>query len=87
MEFERFTPGLPVVLYHGSPAERAEIRRTRLTYPTKADRAPAAAPMRRGGSKASKGGSKAASRAASRDGTPAPVEVHKTCAWAPLKPG
>lgn len=29
-EFERFTPDIPVVLYHGSPTERAELRHKRL---------------------------------------------------------
>ncbi|KAH0562969.1 hypothetical protein GP486_002470 [Trichoglossum hirsutum] len=29
-EFERFAPGIPVVLYHGTPAQRAEIRHKRL---------------------------------------------------------
>lgn len=29
-EFERFTPDIPVVLYHGSPTERADLRHKRL---------------------------------------------------------
>ena len=29
-EFERFTPDIPVVLYHGTPSQRAEIRHARL---------------------------------------------------------
>jgi ATP-dependent DNA helicase len=29
-EFERFAPGIPVVLYHGTPPQRAEIRHKRL---------------------------------------------------------
>ncbi|KAH0539140.1 hypothetical protein FGG08_004312 [Glutinoglossum americanum] len=29
-EFERFAPTIPVVLYHGTPPQRAEIRHTRL---------------------------------------------------------
>lgn len=33
-EFERFTPDIPVVLYHGTPQERAEIRAERLAPPT-----------------------------------------------------
>lgn len=33
-EFERFTPDIPVVLYHGTPQERAEIRAERLSPPT-----------------------------------------------------
>ena len=33
-EFERFTPEIPVVLYHGTPQERARIREERLTPPT-----------------------------------------------------
>ena len=33
-EFERFTPDIPVVLYHGTPQERAQIREERLSHPT-----------------------------------------------------
>ena len=29
-EFERFAPSIPVVLYHGTPPQRADIRHTRL---------------------------------------------------------
>jgi ATP-dependent DNA helicase len=29
-EFAKWTPSIPTVLYHGNPADRAEIRRTRL---------------------------------------------------------
>ena len=29
-EFQRWTPGIPTVLYHGSPPQRADIRRERL---------------------------------------------------------
>ena len=30
-EFGKWTPGIPTLLYHGSPSERAEFRRTRLS--------------------------------------------------------
>jgi SNF2 family DNA or RNA helicase len=29
-EFQRFCPGMPALMYHGSRAEREELRRTRL---------------------------------------------------------
>jgi ATP-dependent DNA helicase len=32
-EFERFTPDIPVVLYHGTPQERAHLRESRLSPP------------------------------------------------------
>ncbi|KAJ7882115.1 SNF2 family N-terminal domain-containing protein [Mycena leptocephala] len=32
-EFRRFAPGIPVLMYHGTPAERAEMRRTALPLP------------------------------------------------------
>ncbi|KAJ6577684.1 SNF2 family N-terminal domain-containing protein [Mycena capillaripes] len=32
-EFKKFAPGIPVLMYHGTPAERAEMRRTVLTLP------------------------------------------------------
>ncbi|KAJ6471280.1 SNF2 family DNA-dependent ATPase [Mycena vitilis] len=32
-EFARFAPGIPVLMYHGTPAERAEMRRTVLSLP------------------------------------------------------
>ncbi|KAJ7155165.1 SNF2 family DNA-dependent ATPase, partial [Mycena filopes] len=32
-EFKRFAPKIPVVLYHGTPAERAEMRRTVMRMP------------------------------------------------------
>lgn len=32
-EFERFTPDIPVLLYHGTPQERAELRASRLAPP------------------------------------------------------
>ncbi|KAJ7112773.1 SNF2 family DNA-dependent ATPase [Mycena crocata] len=32
-EYERFAPGIPVLLYHGTPAERAEMRRTIIPLP------------------------------------------------------
>ncbi|KAJ6563318.1 P-loop containing nucleoside triphosphate hydrolase protein [Mycena vulgaris] len=34
-EYRRFAPGIPVVIYHGTPAERAELRRTALALPEK----------------------------------------------------
>ncbi|KAI0084539.1 SNF2 family N-terminal domain-containing protein [Irpex rosettiformis] len=37
-EFKKFAPEIPVCIYHGSPEERAEIRRTQMVVPT-ADRA------------------------------------------------
>ncbi|KAH9826094.1 SNF2 family N-terminal domain [Teratosphaeria destructans] len=36
-EFKKWTPGIPVVLYHGSKQEREEIRRKRLRSPGSAD--------------------------------------------------
>ena len=36
-EFQRWTPKVPVVLYHGSKQEREEIRRTRMRNPGSAD--------------------------------------------------
>lgn len=33
LEFQKWTPDIPVVLYHGSKPERAEIRRTKLRNP------------------------------------------------------
>ncbi|CAH7667145.1 SNF2 family N-terminal domain-containing protein [Phakopsora pachyrhizi] len=38
-EFERFCPGFPVVLYHGTKSEREEIRASRLAPPTDDPRA------------------------------------------------
>ncbi|KAK6980918.1 SNF2 family N-terminal domain-containing protein [Favolaschia claudopus] len=32
-EFGRFAPGIPTLMYHGTPAERAEMRRTVLALP------------------------------------------------------
>ncbi|KAJ6620243.1 P-loop containing nucleoside triphosphate hydrolase protein, partial [Mycena sp. CBHHK59/15] len=32
-EYRRFAPEIPVVMYHGTPAERAELRRTVLRWP------------------------------------------------------
>ncbi len=34
MEFERFTPDIPALLYHGPATERDEMRRTRLKHPS-----------------------------------------------------
>ncbi|KZT57459.1 hypothetical protein CALCODRAFT_496102 [Calocera cornea HHB12733] len=39
-EFEKFTPSIPVVMYHGTPDERRELQRTVLVPPYK-DRGPA----------------------------------------------
>lgn len=36
-EFKKWTPSIPVVLYHGSKQEREEIRRTRLRNPSSQD--------------------------------------------------
>jgi ATP-dependent DNA helicase len=33
-EFERFTPDIPVILYHGTPQERATLRAERMSPPT-----------------------------------------------------
>lgn len=33
-EFERFTPDIPVLLYHGSPSERADMRENKLGLPS-----------------------------------------------------
>ncbi|OCF33191.1 helicase [Kwoniella heveanensis BCC8398] len=33
MEFEKFCPSIPVLMYHGPPEHRAELRRTRLQTP------------------------------------------------------
>ncbi|KAK8845307.1 hypothetical protein IAR55_006020 [Kwoniella newhampshirensis] len=33
MEFEKFCPGIPVLMYHGTPEHRAELRATRLQPP------------------------------------------------------
>ncbi|KAJ7719352.1 SNF2 family DNA-dependent ATPase [Mycena maculata] len=32
-EYKKFAPGIPVIIYHGTPAERAELRRTRMSIP------------------------------------------------------
>ncbi|GAA95992.1 uncharacterized protein L969DRAFT_96725 [Mixia osmundae IAM 14324] len=40
-EFERFTPSIPVVLYHGTPAERASLRSSRMSLSTSKDKSPA----------------------------------------------
>ncbi|KAI9842859.1 MAG: hypothetical protein M1837_006880 [Sclerophora amabilis] len=32
-EFQRWTPDIPVLCYHGTPAERAELRRTQMAHP------------------------------------------------------
>ncbi|KAJ7464277.1 SNF2 family N-terminal domain-containing protein [Mycena galericulata] len=32
-EYERFAPGIPVTIYHGAPAHRAELRRTVMSMP------------------------------------------------------
>ncbi|KAJ7431316.1 Glucanosyltransferase-domain-containing protein [Mycena galericulata] len=32
-EYERFAPGIPVTIYHGAPAHRAELRRTVMSIP------------------------------------------------------
>ena len=34
-EFARWTPNIPAILYHGTPAERAEMRRKKLNHPGK----------------------------------------------------
>ncbi|WVQ76464.1 hypothetical protein IAR50_006132 [Cryptococcus sp. DSM 104548] len=34
MEFEKFTPDIPVIMYHGTPDYRAELRATRLQPPS-----------------------------------------------------
>ncbi|KAJ7723043.1 SNF2 family DNA-dependent ATPase [Mycena metata] len=47
-EFKRFAPKIPVVLYHGTPAERAEMRRTVMRMPEGA-RPPKARRTGRGG--------------------------------------
>ncbi|KZT30225.1 hypothetical protein NEOLEDRAFT_1084033 [Neolentinus lepideus HHB14362 ss-1] len=36
-EYQRFAPGIPVCMYHGTPAERAELRRTALVPPSNTD--------------------------------------------------
>nr|XP_019014337.1 helicase [Kwoniella pini CBS 10737]OCF53118.1 helicase [Kwoniella pini CBS 10737] len=36
MEFEKFTPTIPVLMYHGTPEYRAEMRKTRLSPPSSA---------------------------------------------------
>ncbi|KAF8194717.1 SNF2 family N-terminal domain-containing protein [Mycena galopus ATCC 62051] len=76
-EFARFAPAIPVLMYHGTPAERAEMRRTHLALPegwtpTSAS-APAAAPATtkakgkgKGNGKAKGRPSKAASRYCTR---------------------
>ncbi|GLB42625.1 putative SNF2 family N-terminal domain [Lyophyllum shimeji] len=33
-EFQKFAPSIPVCMYHGTPAERAELRRTVMALPT-----------------------------------------------------
>ncbi|KGB77139.2 helicase [Cryptococcus deuterogattii R265] len=37
MEFEKFTPSVPVLMYHGNPDHRAELRASRLQTPTASD--------------------------------------------------
>ncbi|KAF8226545.1 hypothetical protein L208DRAFT_1406866 [Tricholoma matsutake] len=39
-EFSKFAPTIPVCMYHGSPAERAELRRTVMAPPSKGDPKP-----------------------------------------------
>ncbi|KAJ7463272.1 P-loop containing nucleoside triphosphate hydrolase protein [Mycena latifolia] len=46
-EYRKFAPKIPVVLYHGTPAERAELRRTVMALPAKV-KAPLAPPTPRG---------------------------------------
>ncbi|RXK37295.1 helicase [Tremella mesenterica] len=36
MEFEKFTPDIPVLMYHGPPEHRAHLRQTQLQAPTSA---------------------------------------------------
>ncbi|KAF8515181.1 SNF2 family N-terminal domain-containing protein [Gautieria morchelliformis] len=36
-EFEKFAPSIPVCMYHGTPAERAELRRTTMKWPAPED--------------------------------------------------
>ncbi|WVR03323.1 hypothetical protein IAU60_000314 [Kwoniella sp. DSM 27419] len=36
MEFEKFCPTIPVLMYHGTPDHRADLRKTRLQTPTAA---------------------------------------------------
>nr|XP_018266547.1 helicase [Kwoniella dejecticola CBS 10117]OBR88705.1 helicase [Kwoniella dejecticola CBS 10117] len=36
MEFEKFTPTIPVLMYHGTPEHRADLRKTRLSPPSSA---------------------------------------------------
>ncbi|EPQ53069.1 hypothetical protein GLOTRDRAFT_117172 [Gloeophyllum trabeum ATCC 11539] len=82
-EYQRFAPGIPVCMYHGNPAERAELRRTVLVPPPNADapdfsvnakgkhRAKAAKPKAAAkGAKGRKGGkAKAKAKAAPRRST------------------
>ncbi|KAJ7019581.1 SNF2 family DNA-dependent ATPase [Mycena alexandri] len=63
-EFARFAPEIPVVLYHGTPAERAEMRRTVMRMPEGWPRAPAPAPAASG----------SVSTSANSNATTAPVE-------------
>lgn len=37
IEFEKFCPSIPVIMYHGSKAEREELRRTRMSLPVATD--------------------------------------------------
>ncbi|KAF8182435.1 SNF2 family N-terminal domain-containing protein [Mycena galopus ATCC 62051] len=65
-EFARFAPAIPVLMYHGTPAERAEMRRTHLALPegwtpTSAS-APAAAPATTKAKGKGKGNGKAKGR-------------------------
>ncbi|KAJ7108200.1 SNF2 family N-terminal domain-containing protein [Mycena epipterygia] len=66
-EYKKFAPGIPVLMYHGTPAERAEMRRTVLPMPdgfpvkeASTSAAPASPPARgrgRGRGRASASGS------------------------------
>ncbi|KAF8497837.1 SNF2-family ATP dependent chromatin remodeling factor snf21 [Russula emetica] len=46
-EFKRFAPKIPVCMYHGSPEERAELRRTVMASPRKHESLPTKKPARK----------------------------------------
>lgn len=50
-EFEKFTPGIPTILYHGTPEERKKMRAERMQLP-----------VEKGTAKKTKGGRKSTSK-------------------------
>ncbi|KAJ7615437.1 SNF2 family DNA-dependent ATPase [Roridomyces roridus] len=67
-EYQKFAPGMPVLVYHGTPAERAAMRKTSLTMPATWG-IPAPGPNAKGKGKGK--GRASASASASRGRAPA----------------